>query len=148
MVRAGIWSCPVALFVLRFFIILFTSSGLLFAKVKGRDWWAFNVWYDFGGNWLKSGCWELEKYSTRTSATFFCSLMTPPLSFGTIRSLWKDCFFFLDEIHGLIVFQNFFWSEYLSLPIQQHFIWYLHTREKLQKLLKTRKKVAKLQFTQ
>ena len=42
--------------------------------------------------------------------------MTPPLPFKTIRSLWKDCFF-LDEIYGLIVFQNFFWSECLSLQI-------------------------------
>ena len=47
---------------------------------------------------------------------FLCSLMIPPLSFKTIRSLWKVCFF-LDEIYGLIVFQNSFWSECLSLQI-------------------------------
>ena len=43
---------------------------------------------------------------------------TPPLSFKIIRSLWKDCFF-LDEkyTYGLMVFQNFFWSECLSLQI-------------------------------
>ena len=56
------------------------------------------------------------KHSARTSATFFCSLMKPPLSFKTIRSLWKDCFF-LDEIYGLIVFQIFFGSECLSSQI-------------------------------
>ena len=114
--RAGIWSCPVALFVLIFFIILFTSAGLVFVEVKERDWWAFIFWYHFGGNWLRSGCWELEKYSARTSATFFCSLMTPASSFKTIRSLRTDCFF-LDEIYGLIVSQNFFWSGCLSFQI-------------------------------
>lgn len=52
----------------------------------------------------------------RTSVTFFCSLMTRPLAFKTVRSLWKVCFF-LYEIYGLIMFQNFFWSECLSLQI-------------------------------
>ena len=43
--------------------------------------------------------------------------------------------------YGILIFYTFFF-------IQQPFISYLHTKEKFQKLLKTRKKVAKLQFTQ
>lgn len=61
--------------------------------------------------------WKIFKPEpARTSANFFCSLMTRPLAFKTVRSLRRVCFF-LCEIHGLIVFQNFFWSECLSLQI-------------------------------